>query len=99
MGTVTDMIGDAFVSNPQLASELKALGVEHVVAFGIQSECCVKSTCNGALAAGFSVTLLKGAHSTYDLKNKSAIDIELEVETDLVGNGAKVVEWELWQPS
>ncbi|KAK3314522.1 Isochorismatase-like protein [Apodospora peruviana] len=85
---------DTFESNPNLADNLKAHGVEEVVVFGIQSECCVESTCRGVLRAGFGVTVLSGAHSTYDTKEKSAVEIEREVEGRLQEGGAKVVGWE-----
>ncbi|KAH6614405.1 Isochorismatase-like protein [Chaetomium sp. MPI-SDFR-AT-0129] len=83
-----------FESNLNLASELQAAGVKEIVAFGIQSECCVESTCNGALEAGFGVTVLSGAHSTYDDSGKPAVDIEREVEARLKTKGAKIVPWE-----
>lgn len=54
----------------------------------------MQETCKGALAAGFQVTLLQGAHSTYDTNGKSALEIEREVETLLSGKGASVVPWE-----
>ncbi|KAL2161051.1 hypothetical protein VTH06DRAFT_8764 [Thermothelomyces fergusii] len=90
---------DAFESNPGLASELRASGVDEILAFGIQSECCVESTCAGALAAGFRVTLLAGAHSTYDAGGgggggKTAAEIEREVEERLRRRGAAVVPWQ-----
>jgi len=92
------VIGDTFESNPQLVSQLRAEGIETVVAFGIQSECCVLSTCKGALAAGFKVMLLQGAHSTYDADGKQAEVIEREVEEELRAGGAEVIAWEEWQP-
>ncbi|KAL2151754.1 hypothetical protein VTH82DRAFT_6852 [Thermothelomyces myriococcoides] len=85
---------DTFESNPNLASELKASGIEEIIAFGIQSECCVESTCAGAIDAGFRVTLLSGAHSTYDSGGKKAEEIEREVEERLRRIGAKVVSWQ-----
>ncbi|KAK4113237.1 Isochorismatase hydrolase [Canariomyces notabilis] len=87
------MAGDTFQSNPDLASTLKGMGIDEVVAFGIQSECCVESTCNGALAAGFKVTLLSGAHSTYDVGGKTAVEVEKEVEERLRAKGARIVDW------
>lgn len=93
------LLGDTFESNPQLAGELKNEGVQTIVAFGIQSECCVLSTCRGALAAGFNVVLLQGAHSTYDIDGKPAGVIEGEIEAQLQTVGAEVVPWELWKPS
>ncbi|KAM5352051.1 hypothetical protein ACJ41O_004774 [Fusarium nematophilum] len=86
--------GDTFASNPELAEKLKAQGIEHIVAFGIQSECCVLETCKGALGAGFRVTLLHGAHSTYDTKERTALQIENNVEDQLKGLGAMIVPWE-----
>jgi nicotinamidase-related amidase len=59
----------------------------------------VLSTCRGALAAGFNVVLLKGAHSTYDSDGKLAGEIEGEVEFQLEKAGVKIVPWELWDPS
>lgn len=88
------VVGDTFESNPALAAELKEKGIQNIIAFGIQSECCVESTCNGALAAGFDVTLLSGAHSTYDDGGKTAEQIEREVEERLRMKGVKVVLWE-----
>jgi nicotinamidase-related amidase len=92
--TLTPCTGDTFESSPNLASELKALGVEEIIAFGIQSECCVESTCNGALAAEFKVSLLSGAHSTYDSAGKTAEEIERDVEERLRLKGVNVVPWE-----
>jgi nicotinamidase-related amidase len=88
-----DSTEDTFESNPDLAEQLKKEGVERIIAFGIQSECCVRSTSKGALAAGLQVTLLKGAHTTYGGKTKSAKDIEREVEEELIAKGAEVVDW------
>ncbi|OIW32915.1 Isochorismatase hydrolase [Coniochaeta ligniaria NRRL 30616] len=85
---------DTFESNPDLADRLKENGVTSIVALGAQSECCVLSTCKGALAAGFEVTLLQGAHSTYDIGAKTAPEIEKEVEAELERAGAKIVPWE-----
>ncbi|KAK3376159.1 Isochorismatase-like protein [Lasiosphaeria ovina] len=91
---VSKTTGDTFESNPDLAAMLAASGVGEIVAFGVQSECCVESTCRGALTAGFGVTLLSGAHSTYDLGGKSAVDVEREVELRLRDCGVKVVPWQ-----
>ncbi|KAM3560481.1 hypothetical protein MY1884_002931 [Beauveria asiatica] len=86
--------GNTFESNPDLADRLQNAGVDHIIAFGLQSECCVGETCKGALAAGFRLTLLQGAHSTYGEKDKTAGDIERQIEEMLVSRGAEVVPWE-----
>jgi nicotinamidase-related amidase len=58
----------------------------------------VRSTCLGALAAGFKVVLLQGAHSTYDAHDQQAEEIEKYVEEELRASGATVVPWEIWTP-
>ncbi|KAJ6779539.1 hypothetical protein PWT90_05163 [Aphanocladium album] len=86
---------NTFESNPHLADRLKDAGVDHIVVFGLQSEYCVVSTGKGALEAGFRVSLLQGAHSTYDGEGgKTAADIEREVEETLVSRGATLVPYE-----
>lgn len=95
--TYSTYTGNTFESNPQLADQLKAEGIEEIVAFGIQSECCVQSTCEGALAAGFKVVLLHGAHSTYDVGGRKAEEIEWEVEEKLRKEGAEIIPWEEWR--
>jgi len=89
---------DTFESNPQLAEQLRAEGVERIVAFGIQSEYCVRATSKGALAAGFKVVVLKGAHSTYDEGEETAEEIERNIEGELMAQGANIVAWEDWNP-
>ncbi|KAH6857398.1 Isochorismatase-like protein [Alternaria rosae] len=91
-------VRDTFESNPQLAARLKNSGIDTMVAFGIQSECCVLSTCRGALAAGFKVVLLEGAHSTYDVDGKTAKEVEMDVELMLKSAGADVEGWKVWKP-
>lgn len=95
-GLANRNIGDTFESNPNLAAELRERDVGTIVAFGIQSECCVLSTCRGALAAGFKVVLLSGAHSTYDSPLKTALEIEKEVEDVLAKEGARILRYEEW---
>ncbi|KAJ5765858.1 hypothetical protein N7520_005417 [Penicillium odoratum] len=89
-------IGDTFESNPSLAHDLKSRGVTTIVAFGVQSECCVRATCRGALKAGFDVVLLQGAHSTYNKAEtgQSAEDIEKEIEHELQSIGVQIVPWD-----
>lgn len=92
-------VADTFESNPELAEQLKAQDISEVIVFGIQSELCVASTSRGALKAGFKVTLLQGAHATYDQAPKSAADIEEEVEQALRQEGVDVIPWDDAQAS
>lgn len=93
---MTDIAGDTFQSNPELTAELKARNVGTIVVFGIQSECCVLSTCRGALTAGFKVVLLRGAHSTYDVGEWAAAKIERRVEEQLKEEDANIMDWKTW---
>lgn len=90
------LLDNTFDSNPELAAQLKARGVEKIVAIGIESNHCVKETSKGALAAGFPVVLLEGAHSTYDTTEKKAVEIERAVEEELRGRGVEVIPWAQW---
>ncbi|KAL2209992.1 isochorismatase hydrolase [Sarocladium strictum] len=86
--------GNTFESNPDLVGELRAKGVDEIFTFGIQSDCCVTKTTLGALEAGFPVTVLSGAHTTYDEGSKTASEIEEVVNSNLAAKGAKIVGWE-----
>ncbi len=91
---MTFRLGDTFESNPDLAERLRRAGVTEISAFGIQSDACVEATCNGALDAGFAVTLLSGAHSTYDSGDKTAVEIESLIENRLQARGAVIMQWD-----
>lgn len=64
------------------------------MAFGVQSDCCVLETSKGALEAGFRLTLLQGAHSTYDSKEATALEIETSIEDSLRALGARIIPFE-----
>ncbi|CEJ81582.1 hypothetical protein VHEMI01703 [[Torrubiella] hemipterigena] len=81
--------GDTFESNQDLAARLRSHGVTHVVTLGIQSEYCVQATALGALSAGFQVSILEDAHSTYNAGDATALGIEKEVEKLIVSRGGK----------
>jgi nicotinamidase-related amidase len=91
--TVHSLIADTFESNPQLAEQLKNEGIQDIIAFGVQSDYCVRATSQGAIAAGFGVTLLQGAHSTYDTETKKAEEIERDIEEELKEIGVVVTSW------
>jgi nicotinamidase-related amidase len=58
----------------------------------------VRATWKGALAAGFDVMLLSGAHSTSDSEGKKAVEIEKEVDEEMQQVGANVLLWKGWYP-
>lgn len=73
---------------------MQADGVNEIITFGIQSDCCVEQTSQGALGAGFPVTVLSGAHATYDCDGKTAKQIQRDVDERLGLAGAKILNWE-----
>src|SRR5688500_1077747 len=81
---------DTFAANPELAAELAARGVDHVVVAGMQSEYCISDTGRGALGHGLRVSVASGAHATYD-DGASAADISAGAEKQLTADGASVV--------
>lgn len=50
----------------QLHEVLRSMGIDHIVACGIQTDVCVDSTCRAAADLGYQVTLVSDAHSTWD---------------------------------
>ena len=83
---VRKTVSDTFESNPELAAQLRDLGITDITMIGCQSEMCVRATALGAKAAGFSVTVPAGLHGTYDSDGKTAEEIKIEVDAELSGS-------------
>ncbi|KAA9004162.1 cysteine hydrolase [Paenibacillus spiritus] len=49
----------------ELQDKLRALGVDHLVVAGMQSEFCVDTTTRRAFSLGYRVTLVEDGHSTF----------------------------------
>ena len=58
-----------------LQAELEARGIVKLVVAGIQTECCVDTTCRRASSLGYQTTLVRDAHSTWDSRTLSAAQI------------------------
>jgi nicotinamidase-related amidase len=58
-----------------LQAELEARGIVKLVIAGIQTECCVDTTCRRAASLGYQTTLVRDAHSTWDSRTLSAAQI------------------------
>ena len=67
----------------ELQALLRARDVNRLVACGLQSEFCVDSTVRGALALGYSVTLVSDAHTTMDNGVLTAAQIAAHHNTTL----------------
>jgi len=58
-----------------LQEELATRGITRLVVAGIQTECCVDTTCRRASSLGYETTLVRDAHSTWDSRTLSATQI------------------------
>ena len=58
-----------------LQAELEARGIVKLVVAGIQTEICVDTTCRRAASLGYQTTLVRDAHSTWDSRTLSAVQI------------------------
>lgn len=57
---------NVFESNPDLADELRARGVEELELVGVQSDLCLLQSAKGAHAHGFKISVARDMHATYD---------------------------------
>ncbi len=78
---------DAFAGT-SLADLLPASA--HLVVVGMQSEFCIRETSLAALARGHRVSLVRGAHATYD-GDVPATETSRQVEYELSRAGAELV--------
>lgn len=65
---------DSFL-NTTLEGELSRKGIKHILIAGIQTEACVDTTCRRAFSMGYKVTLISDAHSTWNSREISALQI------------------------
>lgn len=74
-----------------LFEELEARGVGRVVVAGMQTECCVDTTCRRASGLGYGVTLAADAHGTWDGGGLTATQIISHHNVVMGDNFADVV--------
>lgn len=86
---ITKSTLDVFESNPALAAELAATGVERLVVVGMQSEYCLQESCLAAAEAGFDVQVPSALHATYD-NGRRAAEIAADVELVLTAAGVTI---------
>jgi len=78
---------DAF-RNTDLDIHLKERGITDVYICGIASHSCIKYTCFGGLAHGFTTHLIRNAHSCW---NKNAAELIRHTEDELALLGVKIL--------
>lgn len=75
-----------------LQRELDSRGMDRLILTGMQTECCVDTTCRRAFSRGYDVVLVKDAHGTWDADNLSATQIIAHHNAVLGGWFAEAVE-------
>ncbi|MFD3447308.1 cysteine hydrolase family protein [Microbacteriaceae bacterium 4G12] len=70
---------------------LQEKGIEHLFICGLQTEYCVDTTVRRAFSEGYKVTLIQGAHSTFDSKQLRAEEIIQHHQT-ILGWFADIVD-------
>jgi nicotinamidase-related amidase len=69
---------DAFAET-ELAPTLRRLGAEHLVICGAQTDACIRTTTQRALAEGYDMTLVEDCHTTenamFDLTDGEKVEI------------------------
>lgn len=57
---------NVFESNPDLANQLKELGITELEFVGVQSDMCLGASARAAHALGFKIIVQRQLHATYD---------------------------------
>lgn len=57
---------NVFESNPDLAAELKARGINELELVGVQSDMCLGASAKAAHELGFKISVERNMHATYD---------------------------------
>ena len=73
---------DAF-ENTNLATHLAELNLEKLCVVGMQSEMCVRTTCQKAVELGFKVVLVQDGHTTFDFEDAAAVETIRAVNLEL----------------
>lgn len=65
---------DSFLDTP-LNNELEMKAIERLVIAGLQTDYCIDTTCRRGASLGYSVLLVRNAHSTFDHEHLTAEQI------------------------
>jgi nicotinamidase-related amidase len=87
---VDKRFGDAF-QETNLSDVLAAIGADHLIVTGMQTDYCVRATIAGAADRGFRVTLVADAHATNPSNGKTEQQISEELYADWLARGVAIV--------
>lgn len=83
-------VGNAF-SNPALTAWVADQGAEEVILLGAQTERCIAATVQGAIDAGFKVTVVSDTHGTWNSSGETAGEIIARHNDAFASAGARLV--------
>lgn len=97
--TLQPQEGDAIIQkwtadsfhDTNLLDELRSKNIQHLVIAGNQTEHCINATTRSASQHGFTVTLAKDAHGTWDSETMSATQI-IDHHNEMLGEVADLQE-------
>ena len=67
-------------------------GIESLAICGAQSDCCIAATAKAARKAGYRVTVVADARSTFDSRHGKAKDLRRAVNAELAGVGIELMK-------
>jgi nicotinamidase-related amidase len=88
--TFAKNVDDAF-SNAALVEWVAGQSADEVVLLGAQSDQCVAASVKGAIKAGFRVTVVSDAHSTWDFGGETAEEIIARLNAAFATAGVNLV--------
>ena len=88
---IVDKTQPSAFAKTDMKKVLQARGIESLVICGAQSDCCIAATAKAARKAGYAVTVVADAHSTFDSRHGKAKDLRAAVNAELAGMGIELV--------
>jgi nicotinamidase-related amidase len=88
--TFSKNVRDSF-TQPALIDWLAQHGIRKVILLGAQSDFCVTGTTEGGLERDLDVTVVKDAHSTWDVDGKTADEIITQRNESFAAAGARML--------
>jgi len=87
---ILDKVYNSAFAETELESELKRLGISHILLCGAATNWCIRATAYGALDRGYDLTLIADAHTTADMEDEGGSSIPAK---GIIEELNIVIEW------